>query len=139
MTKNKEMQDPNKLSKFVNFFDPAINPVDTIVSLAKQNIAKLNLAEKSVKATDDTLNTITGVNTKLANDRTKLRSFVFNFVNDTHPAISVNHNILFLEMLYMEIDKKAKGKNKGVVLTPAFAAQLMVDLAKLDYTRKTLL
>lgn len=42
---------------------------------------------------------------------------------------------MFFETLYMEIDKKANTKDGGIVLTPSFIAELMLDLAKVDYKK----
>lgn len=131
LTRNKDFQDVTKLTKFINFTDEENKPIDQIIDLAKNEITKLNLPEKTESAIFNSFKTISGVNTNLDGDRNEFRKFIENFISNDFTSIKSND--LFLESLYMEIDKKAQSSNEGVVLTPTFAAQLMVDMAELDY------
>ncbi len=56
-----------------------------------------------------------------------------DFIAYSYPSIKIED--LFFETLYMEIDKKAKIKDPGTVLTPSFIASLMIDLANIDYKK----
>ena len=128
---NKDFQNPAKLTALVNFVDEKTRPIDQIIDIAKAEIVKLELLPKTQQAIFDSLQTISGVNTKLDRDRDAFKSFVSDFITNDFPSIKSDD--LFLETLYMEIDKKAKKSDEGVVLTPIFAAQLMIDLADINY------
>lgn len=130
---NKDFQNPAKLETLINFVDGDERPIDQIIKLAKNEISKKKLAPKTQQAIYDSLQTISGVNTKIDRDRNNFRKFVVEFVTTDFPSIKSDD--LFLETLYMEIDKKAKKSDEGVVLTPVFAAELMVDLAEIDYKK----
>jgi hypothetical protein len=124
--------DISKLTSLVNF-NTSKSPIDDLIELAKTNInSKIQIIDKTKDAVFTSLTIISGVNTKLNNDRSKLHQFVSSFVTNYLPLLKDDKS-LFLETLYMEVDKKAKGSNEGITLTPDFAAQLMVDLAELDY------
>jgi hypothetical protein len=130
---NKDFWDTSKLTSLVNF-NTSKSPIDDLIALAKSEIDKKPLLNKTKEAVYTSLTIITGVNTKLNKDRTKLQEFVKTFITDYLPELK-NDKTLFLETLYMEVDKKAKSANEGITLTPDFAAQLMVDLAELDYKK----
>lgn len=130
-TLNKDFRNPNKTTSVVNFVASS-NPIDDLLDLAKRELSKKNIVDKTLESVKSSLNIIHGVNTKLYKDRTSLQKFVLDFVAEYIPYLQEDEN-LFLETLYMEIDKKAKNNDKGITLTPKFAAQLMVDLAELDY------
>jgi hypothetical protein len=127
----KDFWEISKLTNLVNFNNSS-SPIDDLINLAKDNIDKIKIIEKTKNAVFTSLNIISGVNTKLNNDRAKLQQFVISFITDYLPKLK-NDKILFLETLYMEVDKKAKGSNEGITITPDFVAQLMVDLIELDY------
>lgn len=132
-SKNKDFWDASKLTTLVNF-NTSNSPIDDLIALAKIEIDKLSLNDKTRQAVYTSLTIISGVNTKLNNDRVKFQDFVKDFIINYLPELK-NDKTLFLETLYMEVDKKAKGSNEGITLTPDFAAQLMVDLAELDYKK----
>ena len=129
----KDFWNIQKLTSLVNF-NTSLSPIDDLIELAKKNIQKIQIADKTKEAVFTSLTIISGVNTKLNNDRNKLQSFVSMFINDYLPSLKDDKN-LFLETLYMEVDKKAKGANEGITLTPDFASRLMVDLIDLDYKK----
>lgn len=133
LTKNTDFQNVNKLTTLINFADEQKKPIDQLIDLAKVEVEKLNLAEKTKGAIFDSFNTISGVSTKLDSNREEFKNFVSDFISNYFIAIKPQD--LFLETLYMEIDKKAENSDKGIVLTPVFAAQLMVDLADIDYKK----
>ena len=133
LTKNKDFQNVNKLTTLINFTDEETKPIDQLIKLAKKEIEKLNLLEKTKDAIFSSLRTISGVSTNLDRDRNAFKNFIYNFISKDFPMIKPED--LFLETLYAEIDKKAEASDKGVVLTPIFAAQLMVDLAEIDYKK----
>ena len=133
LTKNKDFQNINKLTTLINFSDEKNRPIDQIINLAKKEIEKLNLVETTQSAIFKSLDTISGVNTNLDRDRAAFEEFVRDFI--TNYFVAIKPSDLFLETLYMEIDKKADSSDKGVVLTPIFAAQLMVELAEIDYKK----
>ncbi len=128
---NKKFRDPNKYTEVINFVS-SNSPINDMIDLAKCELKNLNIVEKTYNAVCDSLDMISGVSTKLNKNRQGLKSFVFDFINNTLPELSEN-NYSFFEILYMEIDKKAKNNDKGITLTPYFASQLMIDLAELDY------
>ena len=128
---NKDFRNPNKLTNLINFV-ASTNPIDDLINLAKGELKKINILDKTRNSVETSLNIIHGVNTKLHKNRDELKNFVLNFVTNVLPLLQSDEN-LFLETMYMEIDKKAKNNDKGITLTPNFAAQLMVDLAQLDY------
>lgn len=130
---NKDFRNPNKTTSVINFAS-SNNPIDDLIGLAIIEIEKLDLLSQTVDSVKSSLNIIHGANTKLHRDREKLQKFVTNFVANDLPYLA-EENILFFETLYMEIDKKANNSDKGITLTPDFAAQLMVDLANLDYKK----
>jgi hypothetical protein len=124
--------DIKKLSSLINF-NTSKSPVDDLINLAKTNIEnKIKISSKTKDAIYDSLKIIEGVTFKLNNDRIKLQQFVVSFISSYLPSLKDSDN-LFLETLFMEVDKKAKGSNEGITLTPDFASQLMIDLAELDY------
>ena len=133
LTKNTDFQNINKLTTIINFADEQKKPIDQLIDLAKLEVGKLNLVEKTKGAIIDSFNTISGVSTKLDSNREDFKNFVSDFISNYF--ISIKPQDLFLETLYMEIDKKAENSDKGIVLTPIFAAQLMVDLANIDYKK----
>ena len=129
----KDFWNIQKLTSLVNF-NTSSSPIDDLIALAKKNLSEIKVAEKTKDAVFTSLTIISGVNTKLNNDRTKLQTFVTNFITDYLPSLKEDKS-LFLETLYMEVDKKAKGANEGITLTPDFASKLMVDLIDLDYKK----
>ena len=131
LTKNKDFQNSNKLTTLINFTSEEERPIDQLINLAKNEIEKLNLLPKTQDAIFNSLKTIAGVNTNLDRDREAFRKFLSDFISKDF--VSIKPGDLFLETLYMEIDKKASSNDKGVVLTPIFAAQLMVELANINY------
>ena len=131
--KNRDFQNINKLTTLINFTDEIIQPIDQLINIAKNEIEKLSLLDGTKNAIFNSLKTISGVNTGLDRNREAFKNFISDFI--TKYFISIKPSDLFLETLYMEIDKKAESSDKGVVLTPIFAAQLMVDLAKIDYKK----
>ncbi len=130
---NTDFQNVNKLTSIINFTDEKTRPIDQLISLAKQGIESLNLLPKTKAAIFDSLQTIAGVNTKLDSNRKEFKKFVEDFISKDF--IIIKPSDLFFETLYMEIDKKAKTGDDGIVLTPVFAAQLMIDLADIDYKK----
>ena len=128
---NKDFKNPSKTNEVVNIMG-SLNPIDDLIKLAKSELKKIKLLEKTLSDVEYSLNIISGSNTKLADNRIELKNFINDFVCNVFPLLSNDEN-LFLETLYMEIDKKAKNSDKGITLTPAYAAQLMIDLADLDY------
>lgn len=131
IVKNKDFQNANKLTSLIDFVDNEKSPIDQLIDLAKSEIEKLGLLSSTKDAVFNSLKTISGVNTSLDRDRAAFKDFVLDFISKYF--VSIKPTDLFLEVLYMEIDKKASVSDKGVVLTPFFAAQLMVDLADIDY------
>ncbi|WP_406614719.1 hypothetical protein ACJA23_01750 [Mycoplasma corogypsi] len=133
LTKNKDFQNVNKLTSFINFVSEDVKPIDQLLNLTQQEIEKLDLKASTYNAVMNSLKTISGVNTNLDRDRSLFQEFITDFISEDFPSIEVGD--LFFETLYMEIDKKASKSNEGIVLTPSFAAQLMVDLSELDYKK----
>ena len=133
LTKNRDFQNASKLTNFINFASEDKKPIDQLLSLTQVEIEKLNLQPSTYNAVMNSLRTISGVNTNLDRDRALFQEFITDFITKDYPSIEVGD--LFFETLYMEIDKKASKSNEGIVLTPTFAAQLMVDLAELDYRK----
>ncbi len=131
LTQNKDFRNASKLTTLVNFSDEEKKPIDQIIDIAKTGIKQLGLQANTEKAIFDSLRIIAGVNTNLDRDRKAFREFVEHFISNDY--VSIKPDDLFLETLYMEIDKKAGTGDDGVVLTPVFAAQLMIDLAEIDY------
>ena len=128
---NKDFQNVNKLTELINFSDEKTRPINQLICLAKDGIERLGLQPETKKAIYDSLDTISGVSTKLDSNRKEFKRFIEEFISNDY--ISIESDDTFFETLYMEIDKKAKTGDDGVVLTPKFAAQLMVELAELDY------
>ena len=93
----------------------------------------MGLVDSAKIAVLGSLDTISGANTKLNSNKTELKSFISDFISKYF--VSIKPEDLFFETLYMEIDKKAGKSDDGIVLTPVFAAQLMVDLAEIDYKK----
>lgn len=133
LTKNRDFQNANKLTFLINFTDESVKPIDQLIELAKTEIEKLKLSSRTQDAIFNSLKTIAGVNTNLDRNRESFKNFIYDFISQYF--VSIKPSDLFLETLYMEIDKKAESSDKGVVLTPIFAAQLMVDLAEIDYKK----
>ena len=133
LTKNTDFQNVGKLTEFVNFADEKNKPVDQLINLAKNEIEKMVLVDSAKIAVLGSLDTISGANTKLNSNKTELKSFISDFISKYF--VSIKPEDLFFETLYMEIDKKAGKSDDGIVLTPVFAAQLMVDLAEIDYKK----
>ena len=129
--KNKDFLNVSKLTSNIDFVDENKRPIDQIVDYAEKEILKLNLQERTVKAVNDSLATIRGANTNLDRNRGEFQKFIEDFITKWY--ISIDTGDLFFETLYMEIDKKANSKDGGIVLTPYFIADLMIDLAKIDY------
>ena len=119
-----------KLSDMINFNDSNIRPIDQLIAIAKEGINTLDMPEATKQAIYDSLRTISGVNTKLDKDRTAFKNFLSDFISSYS---DIHDDDLFLETLYMEIDKKSGTGDDGIVLTPFFAAQLMIDLANINY------
>lgn len=119
-----------KLSDMINFNDNNIRPIDQLIAIAKEGINTLDMPEATKQAIYDSLRTISGVNTKLDKDRTAFKNFLSDFISSYS---DIHDDDLFLETLYMEIDKKSGTGDDGIVLTPFFAAQLMIDLANINY------
>ena len=129
---NADFRDVSKLSEMINFNDNNIRPIDQLISIAKDGIDTLvDLRDSTKQAIYDSLRIISGVNTKLDKDRVAFKQFLTNFISNDWNKINIED--LFLETLYMEIDKKSGTGDDGIVLTPIFAAQLMVDLANINY------
>lgn len=129
---NADFRDISKLSEMINFNDNNIRPIDQLISIAKDGIDTLvDLRDITKQAIYDSLRIISGVNTKLDKDRVAFKQFLTNFISNDWNKINIED--LFLETLYMEIDKKSGTGDDGIVLTPIFAAQLMVDLANINY------
>lgn len=130
---NTDFQNVSKLSELINFADEKIRPIDQLIDVAKEGVKDLNLLPETEAAIFDSLRTISGVNTKLDSNRKDFKRFLERFISEDFILLKPDDR--FLETLYMEIDKKAKTGDDGVVLTPEFAAQLMVDLAEIDYKK----
>ncbi len=128
---NADFRDISKLSEMINFNDNNIRPIDQLISIAKEGIDNLDIRPTTKQAIYDSLRIISGVNTKLDKDRVAFKQFLSDFISNDYAAIKPKD--LFLETLYMEIDKKSGTGDDGIVLTPIFAAQLMVDLANINY------
>lgn len=129
---NADFRDVSKLSEMINFNDNNIRPIDQLISIAKDGIDTLvDLRDSTKQAIYDSLRIISGVNTKLDKDRVAFKQFLSDFISNDYASIKPKD--LFLETLYMEIDKKSGTGDDGIVLTPIFAAQLMVDLANINY------
>lgn len=129
---NANFRDVSKLSEMINFNDNNIRPIDQLIAIAKEGIDNLvDLRDSTKQAIYDSLRIISGVNTKLDKDRVAFKQFLSNFISNDYATIKPKD--LFLETLYMEIDKKSGTGDDGIVLTPIFAAQLMVDLANINY------
>lgn len=128
---NANFRDVSKLSEMINFNDNNIRPIDQLISIAKDGIDTLDIRPTTKQAIYDSLRIISGVNTKLDKDRVAFKQFLSDFISNDYAAIKPKD--LFLETLYMEIDKKSGTGDDGIVLTPIFAAQLMVDLANINY------
>ena len=133
ITQNTDFQNAGKLTQLINFSDEVNRPIDQLIDIAQSGIDKLDISETTKKAIYDSLRTVSGVNTKLDSDRNAFRQFITDFISKDF--VSVKPSDLFLETLYMEIDKKSGASDDGIVLTPIFAAQLMVDLAEIDYKK----
>ncbi len=133
LTQNRDFQNVGKLTSLINFSDEEKRPIDQIIDLAKEGIEKLNLLPKAKAAIFNSLQTISGVNTGLDNNRKEFKQFLETFISKDY--VSIKPKDLFLETLYREIDKKAGSGDDGIVLTPDFAAQLMIDLAEIDYKK----
>lgn len=131
ITQNVDFQNVNKLTQLINFTDENQRPIDQLIDIAKEGINKLDILNKTKQAIYDSLRIISGVNTKLDSDRKLFQQFLSDFISKDF--VSIKPTDLFLETLYMEIDKKSGTSDDGIVLTPIFAAQLMVDLAQIDY------
>lgn len=128
---NADFRDVSKLSEMINFNDNNIRPIDQLIAIAKEGIDNLDIRPTTKQAIYDSLRIISGVNTKLDKDRVAFKQFLSDFISNDYAAIKPKD--LFLETLYMEIDKKSGTGDDGIVLTPIFAAQLMVDLANINY------
>ena len=93
----------------------------------------MGLQESTKAAVKNSFKLISGVNTNLDRDRYEFQRFLAEFISNDFASIQPTD--LFFENLYMEIDKKASKSDTGIVLTPIFIAQLMVDLAEIDYKK----
>lgn len=130
---NTEFQNVGKLSQIINFTDENTRPIDQLIKIAKDGIETLDILDTTKQAIFNSLQTISGVNTKLDSDRRAFQQFLSDFISKDF--VSIKPSDLFIETLYMEIDKKSGNSDEGIVLTPVFAAQLMVDLADIDYKK----
>ncbi len=133
ITQNVDFQNVNKLTQLINFTDENQRPIDQLLDIAKEGINKLDILNKTKQAIYDSLRIISGVNTKLDSNRRLFQQFLSDFISKDF--VSIKPTDLFLETLYMEIDKKSGSNDDGIVLTPIFAAQLMIDLAQIDYKK----
>lgn len=123
----------NKLTSLIDFVAENKRPIDQLLDLARKGIKNLHLQEKTEQAVLDSLETISGTNTKLNTNKEELKKFFIEFIAEAYPTIQTSD--LFFETLYMEIDKKAGKSDDGIVLTPDFIAGLMIDLAEIDYKK----
>ena len=124
-------------NNFVDLIDfKKENSLDQIIDLIVNNINSVKLQPNTKESILNALNTIIGANTLLDKNKEEFHEFINNFITDIS---SIESEPLFFEKLYMEVDKRAKGKNTGIVLTPSFIADLMVDLAILDYKKDIVL
>lgn len=106
ITKNKDFLNANKLTTLIDFTSEKKKPIDQLIDLAKTEIKELNLQKNTEKAIMDSLKTIEGVSTGLDKDRTRFKDFLYDFI--TKWFSSIKPSDLFLETLYMEIDKRLK-------------------------------
>lgn len=104
LTKNRDFQNPSKLTSFINFSDESNKPIDQLIKFSQDELKKLQLKESTNNAVMNSLRTISGVNTNLDRDRALFQEFITEFISKDFPSIEVGD--LFFETLYMEIDKK---------------------------------
>lgn len=133
ITQNKDFQNESKLTSLIDFTSEEKKPIDQLIEIAKDAINGLSLLPETKSAIYDSLRTISGVNTKLDSDKKAFKNFLSDFISKDF--VSIKPSDLFLETLYMEVDKKSGKSDTGIVLTPIFAAQLMIDLAQIDYKK----
>lgn len=131
LTRNKDFRNSSKLTELIDFNNESSRPIDQLIELANKEIDNMGLQDSTKVAVKNSFKSISGVNTRLDGDRYEFQKFVSQFISEDF--VSIQPTDLFFENLYMEIDKKASSSDKGIVLTPIFIAQLMVDLADIDY------
>lgn len=119
----------NKFLTMVDF--DSDKPIDRLVDVVVKEIKKLKMKQKTKDVIITSINSVAGVNTILDHDRVAFKDLVEDFVINYLPEIRPEDT--FLETLYMLTDKKSKVNDTGVILTPKFAAGLMIDLLELDY------
>lgn len=133
LTRNKDFRNSSKLTELIDFNNESNRPIDQLIKLANKEIDKMTLQESTKVAVKNSFKLISGVNTKLDGDRYEFQKFISQFISEDF--VSIQPTDLFFETLYMEIDKKANSSDDGIVLTPIFIAQLMIDLAEIDYKK----
>lgn len=137
LTRNKDFRNSSKLTQLIDFNNEKTKPIDQLIELASNEIDNMGLQESTKAAVKNSFKLISGVNTNLDRDRYEFQRFIAEFISNDFASIQPTD--LFFENLYMEIDKKASKSDTGIVLTPIFIAQLMVDLAEIDYKKMLLL
>lgn len=133
LTRNKDFRNSSKLTELIDFNSEKQKPIDQLIELACKEIDNMGLQESTKAAVKNSFKLISGVNTNLDRDRYEFQKFIAEFISNDFASIQPTD--LFFENLYMEIDKKASKSDTGIVLTPIFIAQLMVDLAEIDYKK----
>lgn len=133
LTRNKDFRNSSKLTQLIDFNNEKTKPIDQLIELASNEIDNMGLQESTKAAVKNSFKLISGVNTNLDRDRYEFQRFIAEFISNDFASIQPTD--LFFENLYMEIDKKASKSDTGIVLTPIFIAQLMVDLAEIDYKK----
>lgn len=121
----------NEFLKLVDF--DSTKPIDELVDAVVKEVEKSKMQQKTKAVIITSINSIAGVNTILDHDKAAFKDLVEDFVIHYLPEIRPEDT--FLETLYMLTDKKSKVNDTGVILTPKFAASLMIDLLELDYKR----
>lgn len=133
LTRNKDFRNSSKLTTLIDFNSEKEKPIDQLIEFASKEIDNMGLQESTRAAVKNSFKLISGVNTNLDRDRYEFQKFIAEFISNDFASIQPSD--LFFENLYMEIDKKASKSDTGIVLTPIFIAQLMVDLAEIDYKK----
>lgn len=130
MKTNKDFRDSSKLTTLIDFNS---KPIDQLIKFANDGIDGIELQPETKEAVKNSFKLISGVNTHLDRDSVLFQKFLKDFISNDF--VSITPSDLFFETLYMEIDKKAEKSDEGIVLTPIFIAQLMIDLADIDYKK----
>ncbi|MGP1414163.1 MAG: N-6 DNA methylase [Bacillales bacterium] len=133
LTRNKDFRNLSKLTTLIDFNNEKVKPIDQLIEFAVKEIDNMGLQESTRAAVKNSFKLISGVNTNLDRDRYEFQKFIAEFISNDFASIQPSD--LFFENLYMEIDRKASKSDAGIVLTPIFIAQLMVDLAEIDYKK----